>query len=174
DDGIAEMLVAEAEHYIDAGRHHETCPQTPPLAARRAAGAPVPGQVPGWRGLPAPLVAATDASWKRGTCGIGYVVSDGRWGMRGWTFGPQDPTGPRRVLVSELRAVGLLLDRVEDGRELVVLVDSLPALRYLRAWRRGDTGLLPDGYDVQQAGVAAAPRRQAAQGPPAAREHRSE
>lgn len=149
DDGIAEMLVAEAEHYIDAGRHHETCPQTPPLAARLGARAPVQGQVPGWDGLPGPLVAATDASWKRGTCGIGYVVSDGRWGMRGWTFGPQDPTGPRRVLVSELRAVGLLLDRVEDGRELVLLVDSLPALRYLRAWRRGDTGLLPGGYDVR-------------------------
>ncbi|TDB97991.1 RNase H family protein [Actinomadura sp. 7K534] len=149
DDAIADMLLGEAEHYIGAGRHPATCPQMPPRPARRDGRAPAQGQVPGWSGLPGPLVAATDASWKRGTCGVGYVVSDGRWGMRGWTFGPQDPTGPRRVLVSELRAVGLLLDRVEDGRDLVLLVDSLSALRFLRAWRRGDTGLLPDGYDVR-------------------------
>lgn len=148
DDAIAEMLVAEAEHYIGTGRHPGDCPQAPRPAVRGRR-APAQGRVPGWDGLPGPLVAATDASWKRGTCGIGYVVSDGRWGMRGWTFGPQDPTGPRRVLVSELRAVGLLLDRVEDGRDLVLLVDSLSALRYLRAWRRGDTGLLPDGYDTR-------------------------
>ncbi|GAA0597982.1 hypothetical protein GCM10009546_70030 [Actinomadura livida] len=98
DDAIAEMLLGEAGHYIGTGRHPATCPQMPPRPARRDGRAPAQGRVPGWTGLPGPLVAATDASWKRGTCGIGYVVSDGRWGMRGWTFGPQDPTGPHRVL----------------------------------------------------------------------------
>ncbi|GAA1856073.1 ribonuclease HI [Actinomadura bangladeshensis] len=146
DDPIAEMLAGEAEHYADTGEHHPDCPHLPPPPARGRR--PVEGRVPGWP--PGPLVAATDASWKRGTCGLGYVVGDGRWGMRGWTFGPQDPTGPSRVLVSELRAVGLLLDRVgDDGPELTLLLDSRPALRFLRAWRRGDTGLLPDGYDLR-------------------------
>ncbi|MFG2243740.1 ribonuclease HI [Spirillospora sp. NPDC048823] len=156
DDAIAEMLVTEAEHYIGGGRHPRTCPQAPRPAVRGRR-APAQGRVPGWSAFPGALVAATDASWKQGTCGIGYVVSDGRWGMRGWTFGPQDPTGPRRVLVSELRAVALLLDRVEDGRDLVLLVDSLSALRYLRAWRHGDTGLMPDGYDLRPRRSGAAP-----------------
>ncbi len=44
---------------------------------------------------------------------------------------------------------GLLLDRIGDGPELTLLIDSTPALRFLRAWRRGDTGLLPDGYDLR-------------------------
>ncbi|TDD75083.1 hypothetical protein E1293_28730 [Actinomadura darangshiensis] len=145
DTEIAEMLVTEAEHYIGTGQHHPDCPQTPPRP--RGVRFPAEGQVSGLPG--GDLVAATDASWKRGTCGLGYVVSDGRWGMRGWTFGPQDPTGPRRVLVSELRAVGLLLDRVGDGPDLTLLVDSLSALRYLRAWQRGDTALMPDGYDLR-------------------------
>ncbi|TDC42899.1 hypothetical protein E1281_35735 [Actinomadura sp. KC345] len=157
DGEIAEMLVTEAEHYLGSGRHPVNCPQAPPRPATRGGRAPAQGRVPGWTGLPGALGAATDASWKRGTCGIGYVVGDGRWGMRGWTFGPQDPTGPRRVLVSELRAVGLLLDRVEDDRDLVLLVDSLSALRYLRAWRRGDTGLMPDGYDLRPRRSGAAP-----------------
>ncbi|MER7544097.1 ribonuclease HI [Actinomadura sp.] len=145
DDRIAEMLAAEAEHYVDAGEHHPGCPHLPPRP--RGGRTPVEGRVPGWPGDG--LVAATDASWKRGACGIGYVVSDGRWGMRGWASGPQDPTGPSRVLVGELRAVGLLLDRIGDGPELRLLLDSLPALRFLRAWRRGDTGLMPAGYDLR-------------------------
>ncbi|URN05029.1 hypothetical protein LUW74_18015 [Actinomadura madurae] len=156
DAAIAEMLLAEAEHYIDTGAHHPNCPQVPRPAARGVR-TPVQGRVSGWDGYPGALVAATDASWKHGTCGLGYVVSDGRWGMRGWTFGPQDPTGPRKVLVSELRAVGLLLDRVGDGPELTLLVDSLSALRLLRAWRRGETARMPEGYDLR-------PRRS---GPPA-------
>lgn len=156
DDAIAEMLLTEAEHYIGTGKHHPNCPQGPRPAARGVR-APMQGRAPGWDGHPGVLVAATDASWKRGTCGLGYVISDGRWGMHGWTFGPQDPTGPRKVLVSELRAVDLLLGRVEDGPELTLLVDSLSALRLLRAWRRGDTTLMPDGYDLR-------PRRS---GPPA-------
>ncbi|NVI92871.1 RNase H family protein [Actinomadura sp. BRA 177] len=142
---IAEMLAAEAGHYVDTGEHHPGCPHLPPRP--RGGRTPVEGRVPGWP--EDGLVAATDASWKQGICGIGYVVSDGRWGMRGWTFGHQDPTGPSRVLVSELRAVGLLLDRIGDGPELTLLIDSTPALRFLRAWRRGDTGLLPDGYDLR-------------------------
>ncbi|MFE9101958.1 RNase H family protein [Actinomadura geliboluensis] len=149
DDQIAAMLLGEAEHYVDTGGHHPNCPHPPPRPPRTVR-RPAQGRVPGWSGAAGrPLVAATDASWKRGTCGLGYVVDDGRWGMRGWTFGPQDPTGPSRVLVSELRAVALLLDRVGDGPELTLLVDSLTALRFLRAWRRGDTGLLPDGYELR-------------------------
>ena len=145
DDRIAELLAGEAEHYVGTGAHHPACPQVPPRP--RGGRTPVEGRVPGFP--EGRLVAATDASWKRGTCGLGYVLSDGRWGLRGWTFGHQDPTGPSRVLVSELRAVGLLLDRVGDGPPLRLLLDSRPALRFLQAWRRGDTGLMPAGYDLR-------------------------
>ncbi|MBO2457289.1 ribonuclease HI [Actinomadura violacea] len=160
DAGIAEMLATEAEHYVDRGTHPEGCPQVPRPAGRRGGRTPAQGRVPGPAGRSGVLVAATDAGWRRGTCGLGYVVDDGRWGMHGWTFGPQDPTGPARVLVSELRAVGLLLDRLDgDGADagLVLLLDSLPALRYLRAWRRGDTGRMPNGYDLRPRRYGAVP-----------------
>ncbi|HEU5026838.1 MAG TPA: hypothetical protein VFV01_18105 [Spirillospora sp.] len=158
DTGIAEMLAIEAGHYVDSGTHPEGCPQVPRPAGLRGGRTPAQGRVPGRPGRSGVLVTATDAGWKRGTCGLGYVIDDGRWGMHGWTFGPQDPTGPAKVLVSELRAVGLLLDRIDDdGADLVLLLDSLSALRYLRAWRRGDTGLMPDGYDLRPRRYGAAP-----------------
>ncbi|MWA01932.1 hypothetical protein F8568_016440 [Actinomadura sp. LD22] len=158
DTAIAEMLAAEAEHYVDAGAHQGGCPQVPRPAGLRGGRTPAQGRVPGPAGHPGVLVAATDAGWKRGTCGLGYVIDDGRWGMHGWKFGPQDPTGPAKVLVSELRAVGLLLDRIDDdGADLVLLLDSLQALRFLSAWQGGDTGRMPDGYDLRPRRYGAAP-----------------
>lgn len=148
DTGIAGMLVDEAEHYLGTGAHPVGCPQLAPPAARDRWPA-VRGRVSARRDRPGTLVAATDTSVRGGAYGIGYVVDDGRWGMHGRPFRHQDPTGPSTVLVGELRAVGLLLDHAADAPDLLLLVDSLPALRYLRAWRRGDTSLMPDGYDLR-------------------------
>ncbi|MFV2173226.1 RNase H family protein [Actinomadura sp. LOL_016] len=146
DEENAEMLADEAEHYLGTGPHSPGCPQaTPPPAPVRWP--PVRGRVPARRGRPGPLVAATDASVRDGAYGVGYVVDDGRWGMRARPFRHQDPTGPSTVLVGELRAVDLLLDDVGDAPDLLLLVDSLPALHYLRAWQRGDASRFPAGYD---------------------------
>ncbi|QGN48605.1 hypothetical protein GKC29_18390 [Micromonospora sp. WMMC415] len=108
------------------------------------------GRVGRWAGTSAPLVAATDASWKGRAGGIAYVVSDGHYGLRGRGTGPMDPTGRSRVLINELRAVDFLLggyDEVPAG--MAVLLDSLAALRYLRRWQTGETGVMPSGYSLR-------------------------
>ncbi|TDQ48817.1 ribonuclease HI [Actinorugispora endophytica] len=105
------------------------------------------GVVRRWEGA-APLVAATDASVKGPYAGMGYVTSDGRWGMRSWNGSTRDPSGPSRVLVQELRAVSLLLQALDPGATAVLLVDSAVARRYLRAWQRGgERPLMPAGYE---------------------------
>ncbi|MGC4808225.1 ribonuclease HI [Micromonospora sp. DT233] len=118
-----------------------------------------PGNTRGGRGLvarwarpAAPPVAATDASWKGSCGGIGYVVSDGRYGLRGRGVGRLDPTGPSQVLVNELRAVEYLLTAYDDEPPtgLTVLLDSLGALRYLHRWQAGDTEVMPAGYRLRQ------------------------
>ncbi|MEV0154257.1 RNase H family protein [Micromonospora sp. NPDC050686] len=110
------------------------------------------GRVARWASTSAPLVAATDASWKGRAGGIGYVVSDGRYGLLGRGTGRLDPTGVSRVLINELRAVDYLLTAY-DGEPpvgLTVLVDSLSAVRWLHRWQAGDTGAMPAGYDLRQ------------------------
>ncbi|MGN9778051.1 ribonuclease HI [Micromonospora sp. H33] len=108
------------------------------------------GQVHRWAGTSAPLVAATDASWKGRAGGIAYVVSDGHYGLRGRGTGPMDPTGSSRVLINELRAVDFLLsgyDEVPAG--MTVLLDNLTALRYLHRWQAGQTEAMPSGYSLR-------------------------
>ncbi|MBY8870500.1 hypothetical protein K7640_01430 [Micromonospora sp. PLK6-60] len=110
------------------------------------------GQVARWVSASAPLVAATDASWKGRAGGIGYVVSDGRYGLLGRGTGRLDPTGVSRVLIDELQAVDYLLTAY-DGEPpvgLTVLVDSLSALRWLHRWQAGDTAAMSAGYDLRQ------------------------
>ncbi|MEH0934246.1 hypothetical protein [Micromonospora psammae] len=53
------------------------------------------GRVNRWAAASAALVAATDASWKGRAGGIGYVVSDGHYGLRSRSTGRLDPTGCR-------------------------------------------------------------------------------
>lgn len=116
---------------------------------RPKAPAQVHRQVDRWAGT-TPLFAATDAGWHREHAGMGYLVSDGRWGFRGWAPRPNDPTGNSAVLVHELRAVELMLRAVDDpATELTLLVDSRNALRFLRQWRRGEVDLMPPGYDLR-------------------------
>ncbi|MFI7605874.1 hypothetical protein ACIBTV_12195 [Micromonospora sp. NPDC049366] len=112
--------------------------------------APGRGQVRRWATAAGPLVAATDASWKGRAGGIGYVASDGRYGLRGRRPGRVDPTGCSRVLVSELRAVEFLLTAYDTPPVgMTVLVDSVPALGYLHRWQRGETDAMPAGYDLR-------------------------
>ena len=107
------------------------------------------GQVDRWAHT-GPIVAATDASWKRPHGGIGFVASDGRWGLRCRTTGPLDPSGPAKVLIDELRAVEFLLsDLLPETDQVTVLVDCAEALGFLNDWRAGRTALLPCGYSLR-------------------------
>ncbi|WFE35585.1 RNase H family protein [Micromonospora sp. WMMD975] len=109
------------------------------------------GQVGRWAATSAPVVAATDASWKGRAGGIGYVASDGRYGLRSRGTGRLDPTGASRVLVNELRAVDFLLTAYpEPPAGMTVLVDSLAALRWLGRWQDGEVAAMPAGYSVRQ------------------------
>jgi ribonuclease HI len=147
----ARVLVAEAEHYVGVGLHPRGClsnGRTQP--EKRLPG--VHGDIERWTGT-GPVIAATDASWKKGHGGLGYLTSTGRWGFRSRPEDRTDPTGRSKVLVNELRAVELLLSALGEVSELVLLIDSLSALTYLRSWQNGRTELMPDGYDLR-------PRRQ--------------
>jgi ribonuclease HI len=106
------------------------------------------GKVKGYEGS-GPLVAATDASYKRGVAGIACVVSNGSWGLSRWAPGNRhDPSGPAAVLVAELRAVALLLEGPDHLRPPELLLDSTIAIRYLRAWQRGRIERMPEGYSL--------------------------
>lgn len=108
------------------------------------------GRVGRWAAASAPVVAATDASWKGRIGGIGYVVSDGHYGLRSRSTGWQDPTGASRVLINELRAVDFLLSAfTEPPAGMTVLVDSAIALRWLRRWQAGEVDAMPAGYDLR-------------------------
>src|SRR3984957_14337087 len=96
-----------------------------------------------------PLVAASDASYKRGAAGIACVVSNGSWGLSRWGSGARhDPSGPATVLVAELRGVALLLEAPAQPRPRELLLDSTIAIRYLRAWQRGRIERMPEGYSL--------------------------
>ncbi|WBB80412.1 hypothetical protein O7606_03250 [Micromonospora sp. WMMD882] len=117
------------------------------------------GHVARWAAAAAtPLVAATDASWKGRVGGIGYVVADGHYGLRGRGTGRLDPTGPSRVLVDELRAVEYLLSGYDDPPAgLTVLVDNLEAVKWLRRWQAGAVDEMPAGYRLRERRFGAQP-----------------
>jgi len=105
------------------------------------------GRVKGYDGA-GPLVAATDASYKRGVAGIACVISNGSWGLNRWGSAIRhDPSGPA-VLVAELRAVAYLLEGPDRPRPPELLLDSTIAIRYLRAWQRGRIERMPEGYSL--------------------------
>ncbi|MGS2619526.1 RNase H family protein [Micromonospora sp. LZ34] len=146
--GSAGQLLDSAEQ--QALRHGSACRPQPDQQRGH-------GRVGRWAGACVDLVAATDASWKGRAGGIGYVVSDGHYGLRSRGTGRMDPTGYSRVLINELRAVEFLLaayDGVPSG--MTVLLDSLAALRYLHRWQAGETEAIPAGYSLR-------PRRWSAQ-----------
>ncbi|WP_165823105.1 ribonuclease HI [Micromonospora globispora] len=153
--GDAVRLALTAAHYDELGSAGELLDTAARLAeqhgrACRPEYQPGRGQVRRWAETPAPLIAATDASWKGRAGGIGYVASDGRYGLRSRRPGRVDPTGFSRVLVSELRAVEFLFTAYDTPPvDMTVLVDSRPALNYLHRWQGGETGAMPAGYDLR-------------------------
>lgn len=159
----AERLLSLAERRLGENDHAGGCRPTPALPkptarmrTKRSRGG-VHGQVARWAGH-RPLVAATDASWKRHSTGYGYLATDGRWGLRGWNSGRTDPSGPSKVLINELRAVDLLVATIEEpGAELTLLVDNTSALAFLRRWQRGAVTSLPEGYDLRPRTTGAKP-----------------
>jgi ribonuclease HI len=145
---------AAAEHLIEIAeglaRDHNATPPGCLVSERRREAAGNRGAVARWADFSADVVAATDASWKDKTHGIGYVVSDGQYGLRGWPMDPLDPTGPSRVLIDELRAVEFLLSGFARRPDrLTVLVDSIGALSYLHRWQAGETTTMPAGYNLR-------------------------
>ncbi|MFJ2029622.1 RNase H family protein [Streptosporangium sp. NPDC087985] len=141
----AERLLTAAERSARPASHATGCGRGGLRSIRGVSGNH--GRVTGRWAATELLTAATDASWKSRVCGIGYITSEGCWGLRGWAADRRDPTGASKVLVNELRAVDLLLRAV--GRPDVLLVDSLCALSFLHTWQRGDTGRMPDDYDLR-------------------------
>src|SRR5258707_7248573 len=103
------------------------------------------GKVKGYDGA-GPLVAASDASYKRTVAGIACVVSNGSWGLSRWGSAIRhDPSGPATVLVAELRAVALLLEGPDPPPPPEPLMDSTIATRYLRASQRGPIERMAEG-----------------------------
>lgn len=145
----ASVLVAEAEYYACAEHHSGSCPRrarrSPPTMGPRRG---VHRRITRWADT-TPVIAATDASWKKGYGGLGYITTTGRWGLCGRPDDRDDPTGPAKVLVNELRAVDLLLSALGGVPGLLLLVDSRWALAYLQAWQSGRTDAMPDGYDLR-------------------------
>jgi hypothetical protein len=153
---VAERRLAENDH-VAGCRPDSALPKPTARVRRRRPRGGVNGQVVRWSGH-RPLVAATDASWKRHSTGYGYLATDGRWGLRGWNSGRTDPSGPSKVLINELRAVDLLIATIEDPRtELTLLVDNTSALTFLRRWQRGAVTAMPDGYDLRPRTTGAEP-----------------
>ncbi|MEU4772697.1 RNase H family protein [Micromonospora sp. NPDC023644] len=163
--GDAVRLALTAAHYDElasagqlldtaeqqAARHSSACRSQPDPERGR-------GRVGRWAGTSAPLVAATDASLKGRAGGIGYVVSDGHYGLRSRGTGRLDPTGAPRVLINELRAVDFLLSAYDEAPAgMTVLLDSLDALRYLRRWQAGEADVVPAGYSLRPRTSSAQP-----------------
>ncbi|MEV5766010.1 RNase H family protein [Micromonospora sp. NPDC052213] len=154
--GDAVRLALTAAHYDELGSARQLLDTAEQQAARHEVHRPQPsfergrGRVGRWAGTSAAVVAATDASWKGRAGGIGYVVSDGHYGLRGRGTGRLDPTGASRVLINELRAVDFLLSAYDEAPAgMTVLLDSLAAMRYLHRWQGGETDAMPAGYSLR-------------------------
>ncbi|GGQ07382.1 hypothetical protein [Streptosporangium pseudovulgare] len=143
--GAADRLLSLAERSTRPVEHTTGCGRGGLRSVRGVPGRH--GRVPVRWPATGPLTAATDASWKNRVGGLGYITSDGHWGLCGRPTDRHDPTGPAKVLVNELRAVDLLL-RGAPGPD-VLLVDSTGALELLRAWQRGEVERMPEGYDLR-------------------------
>jgi ribonuclease HI len=144
----SERMLVRAASALTGG-HEPRCRNSSPAGTPSGRRSAVRGQVMRWAGG-GTLVAATDASWKRPYDGMGYVTSDGRWALRCRVPDHRDPTGPSKVLVSELRAVELLLaDLGTDSRPVTVLVDSASARSFLHRWQAGDVTTMPPGYSLR-------------------------
>ena len=104
-----------------------------------------------------PVLIATDgsSSGDGSHCAWAFIATSGYWGCQAGDYRHDNVNGRSGALVAELRAVYLALGCVAGP--VTLLIDSLIALRYLHAWRRGDTGRMPPQYDLHPRHAGAAP-----------------
>jgi len=104
-----------------------------------------------------PVLIATDGSSSGDGkhCAWAFIATSGHWGCQAGDYRHDNVNGRSGALIAELRAVYLALRCVPGPATL--LVDSVIALRYLHAWRRGETGRMPPQYDLHPRHAGAAP-----------------
>lgn len=103
------------------------------------------GKVPGFDGR-GPIIAATDASIRQGYTGLGYLVSDGRWGLVTRYEDEDIPQGLGYTDFAELRAIAELILPKSCANPVpdLLLVDNQPIVHKLALWRRD--GVLMKGW----------------------------
>jgi ribonuclease HI len=106
-----------------------TAPADPPAA-----------KIPGVR--PA-LTVATDGSVRKSCTGIGWLASNGRYGLRGARH-PVSAIGPQAVLLAELGAIGDAVLSL-SAHPLTLISDSTKAVAMVHQWMDGHD-ILPAGY----------------------------
>ncbi|WP_170990787.1 ribonuclease HI [Herbidospora galbida] len=114
---------------------------------------PTASVVPGFKGHRS-LVAASDAAYKGRFGGLGFIVSNGHYGMKHWPpdtgMRLLDPSGRSKVLVAELRAAAMAVKALgERAGKAALLLDSAVAISYLHTWQKGDVERMPDGYSLR-------------------------
>jgi ribonuclease HI len=104
-----------------------------------------------------PVLIATDgsSSGDGNHCSWAFIATSGHWGCQAGDYRHDNVNGRSGALIAELRAAHLALGCVAGP--VTLLIDSLIALRYLRAWRRGETGRMPPQYDLHPRHAGAAP-----------------
>jgi ribonuclease HI len=104
-----------------------------------------------------PVLIATDGSSSGDGkhCAWAFIATSGHWGCQAGDYRRDNVNGRSGALVAELRAVYLALRCVPGP--VALLVDSIIALRYLHAWRRGETSRMPPQYDLHPRHAGAAP-----------------
>src|ERR1700722_9840212 len=104
-----------------------------------------------------PVLIATDgsSSGDGNHCSWAFIATSGPWGCQAGDYRRDNVNGRSGALIAELRAVYLALRCVPGP--VTLLVDSIIALRYLHAWRRGETGRMPPQYDLHPRHAGAAP-----------------
>ena len=104
-----------------------------------------------------PVLIATDGSSSGDGkhCSWAFIATSGHWGCQAGDYRHDNVNGRSGALIAELRAGYLALQCVPGP--VTLLVDSVIALRYLRAWRRGETGRMPPQYDLRPRHAGAAP-----------------
>jgi ribonuclease HI len=104
-----------------------------------------------------PVLIATDGSSSGDGkhCSWAFIATSGHWGCQAGDYRHDNVNGRSGALIAELRAAYLALRCVPGP--VTLLVDSVIALRYLHAWRRGETGRMPPQYDLHPRHAGAAP-----------------
>jgi ribonuclease HI len=104
-----------------------------------------------------PVLIATDgsSSGDGNHCSWAFIATSGQWGCQAGDYRHDNVNGRSGALIAELRAAYLALQCVPGP--VTLLVDSIIALRYLHAWRRGETGRMPPQYDLHPRHGGAAP-----------------